>query len=62
MGGVFVRFNYWYDDVLENEAFAHGHTGTNYFPNARLDSDALMTIRKVKASTYLMRFTIHSLT
>ncbi|WP_241974316.1 DUF1302 domain-containing protein [Aliidiomarina minuta] len=38
--GAFVRFNYWYDDVLENENVAHGHTATNYFPDAQLNNDA----------------------
>lgn len=56
MGGVFVRFNYWYDDVLENEAFAHGHTGTNYFPNARLDSDAFDDYSKGKGINLLDAF------
>lgn len=38
--GAFVRFNYWYDDILENENVAHGHTATNYYPDARLNTDA----------------------
>src|SRR5690554_6868043 len=38
--GAFVRFNYWYDDVLQNEGFAHGHTANNYTPDARLNNDA----------------------
>ncbi|PTB82743.1 DUF1302 domain-containing protein, partial [Pseudidiomarina aestuarii] len=28
--GAFVRFKYWYDDVIKNEAVPHGHTATNY--------------------------------
>lgn len=39
--GAFVRFKYWYDDVIKNEAVPHGHTATNYFPDATLDNDAL---------------------
>lgn len=39
--GAFVRFKYWYDDVLENQEMAHGHTSTNYFPNVTLDNDGL---------------------
>ncbi|WP_194756999.1 DUF1302 domain-containing protein [Aliidiomarina indica] len=39
-GGVFIRFNYWYDAVLEREGVPHGHTGTNYFPDSRLDADS----------------------
>lgn len=38
--GAFVRFNYWYDDVLENADVAHGHTATNYFPDRQLDTDS----------------------
>lgn len=39
-GGFFTRFNYWHDAVIERENVAHGHTGNNYFPDARLDSDS----------------------
>ncbi|MCC5855688.1 MAG: DUF1302 domain-containing protein [Idiomarina sp.] len=38
--GAFVRFNYWYDDVLENANVNHGHTANNYIPNTRLNTDA----------------------
>lgn len=38
--GAFVRFNYWYDDVLENGDVNHGHTATNYYPDARLNTGA----------------------
>jgi len=37
--GAFVRFKYWYDDVIENQEVAHGHTGNNYFPDTTLNSD-----------------------
>ncbi len=39
--GAFIRFKYWYDDVIKNQNVAHGHTGTNYFPNVTLNNDAL---------------------
>ena len=38
--GAFIRFNYWYDDVLENANVNHGHTATNYYPDAQLNTDA----------------------
>ena len=37
--GAFVRFKYWYDDVIKNENVAHGHTATNYTPNVKLNND-----------------------
>lgn len=37
--GAFVRFKYWYDDVLKNENVYHGHTATNYTANAKLNND-----------------------
>src|SRR5690554_1683279 len=39
--GAFVRFKYWYDDVIKNKEVAHGHTATNYFPDVTLDNDGL---------------------
>ena len=39
--GAFIRFKYWYDDVIKNEEVAHGHTATNYFPNVTLDNNGL---------------------
>ena len=38
--GAFIRFNYWYDDVLENADVNHGHTATNYSPDAQLNTGA----------------------
>ncbi|RUO29663.1 DUF1302 domain-containing protein [Aliidiomarina soli] len=38
--GFFVRFNYWYDDILKNENVYHGHAATNYYPDARLNTNA----------------------
>lgn len=37
--GAFVRFKYWYDDVLKNENVYHGHTATNYTANTKLNND-----------------------
>ncbi len=39
--GAFVRFKYWYDDVIKNQEVPHGHTATNYFPDVTLDNDGL---------------------
>lgn len=39
--GAFVRFKYWYDDVIKNQEVAHGHPATNYFPDVTLDNDGL---------------------
>lgn len=38
--GAFIRFNYWYDDVLENADVLHGHAANNFTPNTRLNTDA----------------------
>lgn len=38
--GAFIRFNYWYDDILKNENVPHGHTANNYQPDRRLRTDA----------------------
>lgn len=54
--GFFVRFNYWYDDILENEGVAHGHTATNYFPDARLDTDAFDSYSSGKGINLLDAF------
>ncbi|MDN7134441.1 DUF1302 domain-containing protein [Pseudidiomarina sp. 1ASP75-5] len=39
--GAFVRFKYWYDDVIKNNEVPHGHTATNYFPDVTLNNDGL---------------------
>jgi hypothetical protein len=39
--GAFVRFKYWYDDVIKNENVRHGHTANNYTPNVKLNNDGL---------------------
>ena len=39
--GAFVRFKYWYDDVIKNQEVAHGHTATNYTPDVTLYNDGL---------------------
>jgi len=54
--GAFVRFNYWYDDVLQNEGFAHGHTANNYTPDARLNNDAFDKYSKGKGINLLDAF------
>ncbi|RUO33558.1 DUF1302 domain-containing protein [Aliidiomarina sanyensis] len=55
-GGVFIRFNYWYDAVLEREGVAHGHTGTNYFPDVRLDPNSFDDYSKGKGINLLDAF------
>ncbi|EKE85252.1 hypothetical protein A10D4_02870 [Idiomarina xiamenensis 10-D-4] len=35
--GAFVRFKYWYDYVISEQEVAHGHPGTNYYPDVKLN-------------------------
>lgn len=39
--GAFFRAKYWYDYVIEEEEFAHGHTANNYTPNVTLNDNQL---------------------
>ena len=39
--GAFVRFKYWYDDVIKNQEVAHGHAATNFYPDVTLNNDGL---------------------
>lgn len=39
--GAFVRFNYWYDNVISEQEVAHGHTANNYFPDVTLNDNGL---------------------
>lgn len=54
--GAFIRFNYWYDDILENKNLPHGHTGNNYATNARLDNDAFDSYARGKGINLLDAF------
>src|SRR5690554_3608259 len=54
--GAFIRFNYWYDDVLENANVNHGHTANNYTPNARLNTDAFDPYARGTGSNLLDAF------
>lgn len=54
--GAFVRFNYWYDDVLENANVNHGHTATNYTPDARLNTGAFDSYSSGKGVNLLDAF------
>lgn len=54
--GAFVRFNYWYDDVLENADVNHGHAATNYTADARLNTDAFDDYSAGKGANLLDAF------
>lgn len=54
--GAFVRFNYWYDDVLENKNVRHGHTANNYIPNTKLNTSAFDSYAKGKGVNLLDAF------
>lgn len=54
--GAFVRFNYWYDDILENKNMPHGHTANNYTPNTKFNTSAFDDYAKGKGINLLDAF------